>query len=255
MPVNHICFYPMVDISIGNYFSKANCPITTVLGALKSKQTRKKTPALTILSHTSSYRPELISSIKTPSSLVRKSIGIVIPNSKAGYIVVGFGVFPDTCDPKLVKITNDSISSMWVVEVFSEKFGEVCLPERLVHTAFLKVAKVNESLGLLEYHYEGDMRVCGVWSREDGANKTFSKIYTVKVEGKSLYRRVLWFRNNGEVIMERYDDNYEESRIEVYEPFYGHINGVGINGKTCMFSAWSYIETLLLLDASDSIIR
>ncbi|GKF75028.1 putative pentatricopeptide repeat-containing protein, partial [Tanacetum coccineum] len=170
---------------------------------------------------------------------VRKSVAIVIPSPKLGYNVVSLGVCPDTSVPKLVKITVDKISSMWIVEIFtlstrvwktayigapfkscdltgfevfvngviyfgayedvyldrgfisnfvvtfdlkSEKFGEVCLPERLVHTLFLYVAKVNESLGLLEYYDEGDMKVCGVWTREDGANKTFSKIFTVKVE-------------------------------------------------------------------------
>ncbi|GKB15481.1 ribonuclease H-like domain-containing protein, partial [Tanacetum coccineum] len=154
---------------------------------------------------------------------IRKSVSIVIPIPKARHIV-GFGVCPDTSDPKLVKITDDKIS--WVVEVFtlstrvwktvytgapfklcaltwmqafvngviyfhaidfdfvnqvmssfiisydlkSEKFGEVCLPERLVHTPDLIVTKVNESLGLLEYYDEGDMKVCGVWTRKDGAN-------------------------------------------------------------------------------------
>ncbi|GJR52459.1 putative pentatricopeptide repeat-containing protein [Tanacetum coccineum] len=246
---------------------------------------------------------------------VRKSVGIAIPIPKAGYkrIIVGFGVCPDTSDPKLVKISATNIPSMWEVQVFtlstrfwktvymgapfkscnlmwfqvfvngviyfrasdfnfvnqvrsnfiisfdlkSEKFGEVCLPERLVHTPYLDldVAKVNESLGLLEYYAEGDMRVCGVWTRNDGDNKTFSKIYTVKVVGKSLLSRVLTFRNNGEVVMQLDDDNNHECRIEVYEPLSGLISGVGINGNQRTFSARSYMETLLLLDESDSIIH
>ncbi|GJT49627.1 putative pentatricopeptide repeat-containing protein [Tanacetum coccineum] len=119
---------------------------------------------------------------------LRKSVGIVIPIPKAGYIVVGFGVCPDTSDPKLVKIDYDKISSMWVVEVFvdgviyfrayddilldggvrsnfvisfdlkSEKFGEVCLPKILVHTPDLNVTTVNESLGLLEYQWHEDSK-------------------------------------------------------------------------------------------------
>nr|GEU42596.1 zinc finger, CCHC-type [Tanacetum cinerariifolium] len=119
----------------------------------------------------------------------------------------------------------------------SEKFGEVCLPERLVHTRYLDVAKVNDSLGLLEYYLDGEASVCGVWTSKDGANELFTKIYTVKVEGQSLYRRVLGFRNNGEVVIKVYDDNYEESTIKVYEPLSGDINGVGINGKRRMFYA------------------
>ncbi|GKD62738.1 putative pentatricopeptide repeat-containing protein [Tanacetum coccineum] len=221
---------------------------------------------------------------------VRKSVGIVVI-PKAGYdrTIVGFGVCPDTSDPKLVKISVDATPSMWEVDVFtlstrvwktvytgapfkscdlswfqvfvngviyfhaydsrylddgvrsnfvisfvlkSEKFGEVCLPERLVHTPFLDlhVAKVNESLGLLEYYPEGGMTVCGVWSRKDGANNPFTKIYTVK--GKGLCDKVLGFRNNGDVVTEVVDDEYyEESGIKVYEPSSGHIIGVRINGK------------------------
>ncbi|GJW69850.1 DEAD-box ATP-dependent RNA helicase 21 [Tanacetum coccineum] len=148
----------------------------------------------------------------------RKSVGIVIPISIVDYrTIVSFGVSRDTSDPKLVKInTINRRPSYWVVDVFvdgviyfrayddvyldrgsrfnfvisfdlkSEKFGEVCVPERLVHTHHLDVAKVNESLGLLKYYDEGNMTVCGVWMRNDGANKKFSKIYNVKVDGTSF---------------------------------------------------------------------
>nr|GEZ62219.1 hypothetical protein [Tanacetum cinerariifolium] len=82
----------------------------------------------------------------------------------------------------------------------SDKFGEVSLPERLVHAPDLNVTKANESLGLLEHHEEGGMKVCGVWSRKDGANNLFTKIYTIKVEGIT-FDSVLGFRNTGEVVM------------------------------------------------------
>ncbi|GKA84013.1 hypothetical protein Tco_0805608 [Tanacetum coccineum] len=135
-----------------------------------------------------------------------------------------------------------------------EKFGEVCLPEKLVHIPHLDVTKGNELLGLLEYYSEVEMLVCGVWSRKDGANNPFTKIYTIKVEGMWL-DRVLGFRNNGDVVMELDADNDNESRIGVYEPLSGHINDVGINGKQGSLVARSYMETLLLLDETDSIIH
>ncbi|GKB35319.1 ribonuclease H-like domain-containing protein [Tanacetum coccineum] len=152
---------------------------------------------------------------------VRKSVGIVIHVPEArryieeGYIIVGFGVCPDTSDPKLVFVDgviyfhayddvflDVGVRSNFVIsfDLKSEKFGEVCLPERLVHTPDLNVTKVNELLGLLEYYDE--------------------------VEGKWSDNWVLGFRNNGEVVMD-----YKESRIAVYEPLSGHINDVGINGK------------------------
>ncbi|GJV72789.1 hypothetical protein Tco_1492784, partial [Tanacetum coccineum] len=86
----------------------------------------------------------------------------------------------------------------------SERFGEVCLLERLMRTHDLWVAKVNESLGLLEYYDEGEM--------------------------------VLGFTNNGEIVMEIEDDDFVESQIEVYEPSSGRLNSVGISGKYATFS-------------------
>ncbi|GJY04644.1 putative pentatricopeptide repeat-containing protein [Tanacetum coccineum] len=185
---------------------------------------------------------------------IRKSVGIVIPILKAGYehTIVGFGVCPDTNDPKLVKINVTKIpidgviyfgasdhSKYFVIsfDLKSEKFGEVCLPETLVHIHALTMTKVNESLGLLEYYNEDEMWICGVWKRKDSTNKPFTKIYTVKVEGKSGFDMVLGFRNNGEVVISLVDDDgYKESRIEVYEPLFGHTNGVGISRKAYTFS-------------------
>ncbi|GKA02569.1 F-box domain containing protein [Tanacetum coccineum] len=140
----------------------------------------------------------------------------------------------------------------------SDKFGEVCIPERFVHSFGLWVAKVNESLALLEYYIEGGILLCGVWMRKDGVNQPFIKIYTVKVEGKSVSAfngTVLGFRNNGEVVLNMVDDDYKESTVEVYEPSSGHMNGVGIKGDYIKFFATSYMETLLLLDESNSIIH
>ncbi|GJU90338.1 hypothetical protein Tco_1302761, partial [Tanacetum coccineum] len=78
---------------------------------------------------------------------------------------------------------------------------------------------------------------------------TFSKIYIVKVVG-SFLSRVLEFRNNGEVVIQ-----LDEYRIKVYEPLSGIVSGAGINGNQGTLSARSYMETLLLLDQSDSIIH
>ncbi|GJY29430.1 anticodon-binding aminoacyl-tRNA synthetase, class 1a, partial [Tanacetum coccineum] len=129
-----------------------------------------------------------------------------------------------------------------------EKFDEVYLPERLAPShGFLVLAKVNELLRLLEYYNEGEIWVCGVWTKKDGVGKPFKKIYTVKVEGKSLlnsalgWKSVLGFRNNGE------DDNDTGYAVEVYEPSCGHISGVGINDKLVAVLLCDVYETLLLL--------
>ncbi|GJS69850.1 F-box domain containing protein [Tanacetum coccineum] len=156
--------------------------------------------------------------------------------------------------------TVSSYEGLWSNYVISfdlatEKFGEGSLSERLLSTNDLGVAKVNESLGLLEYYIEGEIWVCGVWTKKDGVNKPFTRIYTVKVDGKSGLNNVLGFRNNGEVVLGMEDDNDIGYAVDVYEPSSGHINGVGLNGKYDGFSVRSYMETLLLLHESNSIIH
>ncbi|GJR01412.1 ribonuclease H-like domain-containing protein [Tanacetum coccineum] len=123
----------------------------------------------------------------------------------------------------------------------SDTFGEVSIPERFVRIYGIWVAKVNGSLGLLEYNKEGEMWVCGVWMRKDDVNNPFTKIYTVKVEGKSVFFRVLGFRNNDEVLLQLDDDDFEKSQIEVYEPSPGRINSVGISGE--LFPALECLDT------------
>ncbi|GJV04770.1 F-box domain containing protein [Tanacetum coccineum] len=138
----------------------------------------------------------------------------------------------------------------------SDKFGEVCLPDRLVYVHHLLAANVNELLALLEHNDEGETLVCGVWMRKDGENKPFSKIYTVKFEGWLVYNSVLGFRKNGEAVMELDDgDNNKEAEIGVYETSSGRINSVGIIGKRFTFCVMAYMETLLLLDEPNTIIH
>ncbi|GJT45833.1 hypothetical protein Tco_0954548 [Tanacetum coccineum] len=60
-------------------------------------------------------------------------------------------------------------------------------------------AIVVPSLALLDYNDEDET---GLWMRKDGENKPFTKIYTVKDEGRSLYYGVLGLRKNGEVVLE-----------------------------------------------------
>ncbi|GJT20696.1 hypothetical protein Tco_0890633 [Tanacetum coccineum] len=102
--------------------------------------------------------------------------------------------------------------------------------------------------------YEEISRAYNFGGGEDGINKPFTKIYTVKVEGTSVFYRLLGFRNNGEVVLVMDDDNDTGYAVEVYEPSSGHISGIGMNGNS-KFSAMSYMETLILLHESNSIIH
>ncbi|GKB81059.1 retrovirus-related pol polyprotein from transposon TNT 1-94 [Tanacetum coccineum] len=150
----------------------------------------------------------------------------------------------------------DRIKSNLIIsfDLKSHEFGEVCLPDRLVHTNELVVSKVYESLGLFEYYNDGETRFCDVWIMKEGVTKSFTKMLSIKGLDSWVRYRVLELRKNGEAIIENIDDT-NSSLLEVYDPSSGSISGMGINGFSYSFLMNSYMETLLLLDESNSIIH
>ncbi|GJY62199.1 putative F-box domain-containing protein [Tanacetum coccineum] len=150
----------------------------------------------------------------------------------------------------------------------NDEFGEVCLPDRLVHACNIGVTKVYESLGLLEFSVEETYDIsCVVWVMKEGVAKSFTKMFSIKSPPADpadplLDYIVLEFRNNGDAIVQDFScfDHFESdevyrSLLELYEPCSGHANGLGIIGKYNSFSVKSYMETLLLLDHFNSIIH
>nr|GEZ33618.1 hypothetical protein [Tanacetum cinerariifolium] len=185
---------------------------------------------------------------------IGKAVGVTISNSLRipdGLTFVGFGVCPITSDPKLVRIdTTGHPTVNWE----SDEFGQVCLPDGLVRMYEYKISKVYESLGLFDYYKEGEKRFCDVWIMKEGATKTFTKLLSIKAPQSWVHYRVLDIRNNGEAIIENIDDTNYSSVLQVYDPSSGRISSMGINGSPCSFPINSYMETLLLLDQSNSII-
>ncbi|GJZ12221.1 hypothetical protein Tco_0547451 [Tanacetum coccineum] len=139
---------------------------------------------------------------------IKKSVGIVIPNE---YTAIGFGVCPETSDPKVVKInTIDLLTVHWEVEVYS-------LSSRVWKSVSNGPAFKSCDLMLDQVTIDG---FCCVWVMDDdGVTKSLTKMFTVKVPGKLLYSNVLGLRENGEVMIEMLEDSGEEYGIEVYEPF------------------------------------
>nr|GEW06508.1 sugar carrier protein A [Tanacetum cinerariifolium] len=99
---------------------------------------------------------------------------------------------------------------------------------------------VNESLGELADDYNDhddydEVRICRVWVM-DFVTKSFTKMFNIeKPKGKWPYHGlcgVLGFRKNGEVIIEVMEDGINKSRLDVYKPSSGRINGIGINRKS-----------------------
>ncbi|GKA90049.1 hypothetical protein Tco_0811861 [Tanacetum coccineum] len=131
-------------------------------------------------------------------------------------------------------------------------WNQVSIDGVIYWRAYDHIELINGSLALLDYNDEDET---GLWMRKDGENKPFTKIYTVKDEGRSLYYGVLGLRKNGEVVLEVRDYYNEESEIEAYEPSSGRISSVGIIGECASFCVMSYMETLLLLDEANTIIH
>ncbi|GKA00656.1 hypothetical protein Tco_0673321 [Tanacetum coccineum] len=84
-----------------------------------------------------------------------------------GLTYIGFGVCPNTSDLKLIRINTigsptGRLRSNLIIsfDLKSDAFGEVCLPDRLVHTSGLALSEVYESLGLFEYYIDGDISFC-----------------------------------------------------------------------------------------------
>ncbi|GJS81264.1 F-box domain containing protein [Tanacetum coccineum] len=206
---------------------------------------------------------------------VRKCVDVIVPNvlySPYGYTVVGFGIYRwevevfslssrvwkrVSIDPPLKPcdlsfgqvcirgfiywhafdniIEGHGVRANMIIsyDLTSGVFGEVSLPDCLVYAHTLSLCKRDQCLALLEYYKEDEIAVC--------------------VPGKT--DRASEFRKNGEAIRETEDDTSVSNRLEVYEPCSQHISDIGISGNCSLFAVTSYVETLLLLDRSDSVIR
>ncbi|GJX85175.1 putative pentatricopeptide repeat-containing protein [Tanacetum coccineum] len=157
------------------------------------------------------------------------------------------------------KLTTEIRSNLIAsFDLKTEMFGQVCLPDVLVHLEYLGLSKRNERLTVVEYSHEGGI---GVWMIKDATTKSFTKIFTIKPRGPSVKRGLLGFRKNGEAILATLadldddDDTQGSSLLEVYDPCSGRINDTGIGGIESPFSVSPYTSTLLLLDQSDSLIH
>ncbi|KAK1441056.1 hypothetical protein QVD17_06893 [Tagetes erecta] len=199
-----------------------------------------------------------ISATKTTHVLVH-NVTYVVPGT-----VLRFGVYRETNDPEIVKITYvDSYSVMESatfvpkqVEVFTLTmrcwrtldtnlpleslqlygFKEVNLPFTLAHNRpiyELSMSKVRKSLVVLEHGVEANNPIISVWMMEDGVAKSFLKMFSVCLP-YATFLRVREFRKTGEPIMEILEDHCDPLKddlsLVVYEPYSKHISYLGIPG-------------------------
>lgn len=88
---------------------------------------------------------------------------------------------------------------------------------------------------------------------ECGVTNSFTKLFTINASNTSV-KRLLGFRKNGEPIIETQQQYERFVGLKVYYPCLGRINSLEIYGEDASFSVGSYMESLLLLDQSDSFI-
>ncbi|KAF5797280.1 putative F-box domain-containing protein [Helianthus annuus] len=135
-------------------------------------------------------------------------------------------------------------------DMTSEKFMEVSLPATLAQAhapnKTVVISKLKESLVAVELVREAEKRVYGVWMMEDGVPNSFTKLFTINLPDVSI-QRVLGIRKNDEPIFAtRPDDNAHD--VFIHELHSEHISYTRISGNGTLYSAGSYMETLLLLD-------
>nr|KAJ0222907.1 hypothetical protein LSAT_V11C200054600 [Lactuca sativa] len=85
-------------------------------------------------------------------------------------------------------------------DITNENFGVVELPDclRRHSPSQLCISKVRESLVMLEYD-SFVKRACGVWMRDNGVDKSFTKRFTVEAPPySSMSITTLGFRKSGQ---------------------------------------------------------
>ncbi|GKD58061.1 putative F-box domain-containing protein [Tanacetum coccineum] len=161
--------------------------------------------------------------------------------------IVGFIYWFTSCD----------VFSIYIIVSFDltiEEFKHVYLPDKLAFDddrclVYRSIFKLRESLAVVQYGLKADKQVCRVWMMDNSVSKSFMEIFTINLPYASL-RRILGFRNNGELIMEmRDDDDHDSVMLVVCEPGSERINRLGISeDHRGSFFVCSYKESLLLHD-------
>nr|GFB90853.1 hypothetical protein [Tanacetum cinerariifolium] len=164
---------------------------------------------------------------------------------------IGFGVCPNTSDPKLVRINTIGFPFVfaWELEVFTlsarvwKTVSNIPLAFRTCHLTYEHVFVE----GFIYWHayYNIKFPPPSLIISFDLESHEFGE---VSLPARVHYT-VLELRKNGEVIIENTDVT-NSFVIEVYEPSSGRSSGVGINGSFYSFLVNSYMEMLLLLDES-----
>ncbi|XP_071717860.1 F-box only protein 8-like [Rutidosis leptorrhynchoides] len=213
---------------------------------------------------------------------IRKSVSIDAPYYKSFF--AGFGVCPNSLDPKIVRINvhydNDHKQNVWRVGVFALSGGVWRSPLTKLPSKWFDISLFDHQTPVV---LNGFIYWCAYTSRGQaiisfnleseeftkilGPNN--SKIFTLKLPHKA---KVVGFKDNDQLIIEDRGILIEKEdgdvrchdvngtwrmceyrpELVVYDPYLKHSNNLGLH-VSCLSFTSSYIESLLLLDRSDTL--
>nr|XP_043629383.1 F-box protein CPR1-like [Erigeron canadensis]XP_043629384.1 F-box protein CPR1-like [Erigeron canadensis] len=134
-------------------------------------------------------------------------------------------------------------------DLTTKAFKEINLTDSLTNPSctIQTISKLHESLVLLECHREVE-EVCCLWMmKEQGVNRSFTKLYNINVPHASIVT-LLGFRRTGEIILATKSQQGYEAKLEMYDPNSEVIDDLRINGDHDSFFMCSYMDSLLLVD-------
>ncbi|XP_071688420.1 putative F-box protein At1g50870 [Rutidosis leptorrhynchoides] len=189
---------------------------------------------------------------------IRKTVVIHLKKGFGYNETVGFGVCPNTLDPKIVRICKDNYNA----EVFTlnsrmEEFMEIHFPDELglsrISDYNLQISKLRESLTVIRHKMGTRKIVYEVWKMENiGVTRSFTKLYNINISPKLLLGNLCGFNKNGQLIVEAVHDSCKgscNSELIVYDPCTKNISNLGIYWIDYGSSeSTPYTESLLLLD-------
>ncbi|XP_071717873.1 F-box only protein 8-like [Rutidosis leptorrhynchoides] len=214
---------------------------------------------------------------------IRKSVSIDALYYE--HVHVGFGVCPNSLDPKIVRINMfdvpydchlELVNIVWRVEVFTLSGGVwrsplIKLPRKwfnisldretpIVINGFIywcaDVGKerskiygniLRDSLGAVQSERNGSKEVHNVWIM-DHVSKLFTKLFSITLPERCY---VVGFRDNDQLIIGMINEKRGIYELVAYEPNSNQVNDLGLY-VTCS-SLTSYTESLLLLNQSGTL--
>ncbi|XP_076949431.1 F-box protein At5g18160-like [Bidens hawaiensis] len=211
---------------------------------------------------------------------IRKAVAVLVPFERADgkeyRNIVGFGVCPQTIDPKIINIARTRLpingTIPWQVQVSvngflywlaadndnaynipkpvivsldmtTEQFGELNLPHTLAHRCIrnIIISKSRESLIVIERNKQeaSNNLAFVIWMMKDGISKSLTKLYTFNVGAP--YASLKGFRENGEPIIELYHES-QTYQLVVYNPHSKCVHTLRSAETKCAFSMHPYME-------------